>query len=209
MKSTIMTQIRKTALAFLLPVFALSSLGTFAQDAANKNDPATWHDEGIYYYNKDQASNPMIMIDPSVAGEAKKGGFGHALATSYSGGLTQTKEKAAIAGAHSQTIISNKRPSFYFYFKADNLNPKLFSLCEFDVTKHERTLVVGSSNAFGGRSGISEKQIVEFTYERLSAGIFKVTPKADLEEGEYCFVYIGKVESTFANGYYDFGIGVK
>jgi len=203
-----MTQIRKTVLAFLLPVFALSSLGVFAQDAANKNDPATWHDEGLYFYNKSDPGNAVVIIDPSVAGEGKKGGFGHALATNYSGGLTKTKERAAVAGAHSQTVIKDKRPSFYFYFKADNLNPKLFSLCEFDVSKHERTLVIGSVNAFGGRSGISEKQIVEFTYERLSAGIFKVTPKTDLEEGEYCFIYIGKVESTFANGYYDFGIGL-
>jgi len=172
----------------------------------DKNDPAVWHDEGIYFYNKKSSGNALVSIDASVSSETKRGGYGQHAANYWSGGLASTKTDAILSGAHSQTVVKDKKTVFYCYFKADDINPKLFSLCRFIEKKHDRVLVMGSSNAYGFSSGISPKQIVEFSYEKLSAGIFKIVPKEDLDEGEYCFVYIGKNESPFANGFYDFGV---
>lgn len=38
------------------------------------------------------------------------------------------------------------------------------------------------------KSGVSDKARVPFTYEDVAPGVYKVTPSADLPEGEYGFV---------------------
>jgi hypothetical protein len=173
----------------------------------DKTDPAKWHNEGIYYYNPKNANDPFLLIDPSTSNGKKSGGYGQHMASAWSGGLASSHEDAIIKGETSQTVIHDLNPVFYCYFEKDNINPKLFVLVQFIQKKGNRLLVVGSHNAYGSSQGVSEKQVVEFTYEKLSNGIFKVIPKEKLEDGgEYCFYYIGKAESNFAGGFYDFGI---
>ena len=77
-----------------------------------------------------------------------------------------------------------------------------------DVKKNSRELVVGEFNAFGAQSGASSDYIQQFDYEKLSPGIYKVTPRKALAEGEYCFFYGGTTPLAFY-GYFGAGGGQK
>ena len=205
-----MTQ--KLSRTALLLVFFLGSIcsAAYAQGDApkDKKDPKTWHDEGLYYYNANNPNSLFTLIDPSMPNGTKTGGYGQRMAQGYSAGFAKAKTEAILSGANSKTVIKEKSPVFYFYFKSDNLSPKAFALVKLTEKKHERLMVTGTHNAYGSSTGIDEKQIVDFSYEKLSDGIFKVFTKEPLKEGEYCFYYIGKSESSFAEGFYDFGISV-
>ena len=199
----------------LIALFAASVCqGAFAQSGerpgdkgSDKADPAKWHNEGFYYFNPKNSSDPLLLIDPSTSNGRKSGGYGQHMASAWSGGIASAKDDAIVKGETSQTVLHDLKPVFYAYFEKDNINPKLFVLVQFIQKKGNRLLVVGSHNAYGSSQGVSEKQVVDFTYEKLSSGIFKIIPKDALEDGgEYCFYYIGKAESNFAGGFYDFGI---
>jgi len=57
------------------------------------------------------------------------------------------------------------------------------------IDKHiARLQQVMSANAFGSESGTQDKAFVPFTFQKLRAGVYKVTPSAPLRPGEYCFL---------------------
>lgn len=53
-------------------------------------------------------------------GDSKSGGFGAALAQSYSYGLASSNVTSSLVGKNSKLIIDSNEPVFYFYF--DNSN---------------------------------------------------------------------------------------
>jgi len=55
---------------------------------------------------------------------------------------------------------------------------------------NERRVVVGKSG-MSYSSGFDPKQVREINAEKVSTGIWKVTPKTELADGEYCFLYAG------------------
>ena len=77
-----------------------------------------------------------------------------------------------------------------------------------------RETTVGKFSAYGSSSGNDEKAIVSFTYEKVRPGVYKVTPKEPLTQGEYGFVTVGG--SAIAGAYgaaaasssrvFDFGV---
>jgi len=70
-----------------------------------------------------------------------------------------------------------------------------------------RQMIVGASNRYGHESGISEKQKVDFAYDQIADGVYKVYFKEPLDAGEYCFIYTGAAPvQGFRNKVYDFGI---
>jgi hypothetical protein len=53
---------------------------------------------------------------------------------------------------------------------------------------NERRVVIGKVG-MSSSSGFDPKQVRETDAEKVATGIWKVTPKGDLTDGEYCFLY--------------------
>lgn len=192
-----------------------------AKDMNSKN-PGEMHRPGIYYYQPQNADNPLKQVNPTVTAGTKTGGFGTALAQSYSYGIAKNKLKSCLAGEESHLQIVNGNPEFYFYFANDaNPNadswffatatsPNEFVCVKFKIRSDEREMEVGSSNAYGSSTGIPNKIKVKFDYEQVADGIFKVVFNEPLEQGEYCFVYASEVPTRFSNNkVFDFGINIE
>jgi len=179
-----------------------------ADSQKDYRDPKTIRKEGIYYYNKSDSNNLFIPIDATVVSNSKSGGFGTALAQRYSYGIAQNYHVSELSGAQSHRQIPHARPHFYFYLTS--LSPNEFALVKLTEKKNSRSMVVGASNAYGASMGIDKKEKVDFSYEQIADGIYRVYPQEPLEEGEYCFLYIGSAPTIFSNNkVYDFGISLE
>jgi len=199
----------KTAMIVLAMITGISGTTAYAQKdnaPADKSDPRTWRDEGLYYYNQSEPNNLFVPIDANQPEGTKSGGYGTHVAQAYSGGWATNKQQSLMSGAHAKRQIHHTSPKFYFYFKSDNITPNQFTLVRFIEKRNNRIMVTGRSNAYGSTSGIDEKQKVDFTYDKIADGTFKVYTRDPLSEGEYCFIYTGSAASSFADVVYDFGI---
>lgn len=194
------------------------------KDIANKkdmSDPRTMRTPGIYHHNP-RFANAFTAVDPTVVSSSKSGGFGTALAQRYTLGLAKNKERSYLSGTNSRRQIPEARPVFYFYFDLNTTrispslwwfnsaaSPNEFALLMFKQNDDNREMVVATSNSYSHNIGIDEKQKIEFKYEQVAEGIYKVVPAEPLEKGEYCFVYTGSVPTTYSNNkVFDFGINV-
>lgn len=182
---------------------------------ADPNDPHSPHEPGIYLLKERNGQPEMVQLESSVYAQSKSGGF---FASAMTYGIAKVKSKAVLTGDRAKIQIDNARPVFYFYFEVTNAglssvanaftttttSPNEFVLVKTDVKKNSRELVVGQFNAFGAQSGTLDKYARPFDYEKLAPGIYKVTPKENLTDGEYCFFYGG---STPMAGYGFFNPG--
>lgn len=199
-----------------------------AADAASKPalsldaaDPMIPHPAGVYFASPD-GGQKMVVMQPTVSSQAKTGGiFGYAL----TGGLASMSIKAAIPGS-TATLTTSKTPTFYFFFDDSNpgtatqtsawlagsasvvKSPSEFSLVQLMEKKGRREARVGSANIAGAKTGIMDKDRIEFTYEQVRQGVFKVAPKQPLEPGQYGFVYsvAGAAGGALTARVYDFGV---
>ncbi len=182
------------------------------------NDPRTMRNSGIYYYNPQNVKLPLISVDPTVVSSSSGGGVGTAIAQQYTYGLAKNRRKSSLSGSESRRQISESSPTFYFYFATANgkqllfasgSTPNEFALIKLIDKDNCREMVVGSSNFYENSIGIDDRQRIDFDYELVSSGIYKVVPKDPLERGEYCFIYTGAVPTSFSNNkVFDFGINV-
>lgn len=192
-----------------------STANTGAGDAskADPNDPAAAHDAGIYLYQEIDGQRKMIQLEPSVSKQSKTGGV---FTSALTGGLTKIKFKAALAGSNASLQINVPRPVFYFYFEVKNsglstnsyyaTSPNEFVLVMFDGKSNSREVTVSQVNAFGMQTGTMDKAARGFTVEKLGPGVFKVTPQADLTDGEYGFYNGAGVGPSGGAKIFDFGI---
>lgn len=158
------------------------------------NDPLATHEAGIYLFEEKDGARKMTQLEPSVSKQMKSGGFFKSAVT-Y--GIAKIKFKAALAGRNASLQIVNPRPVFYFYFEVKNAglstssyyatNPNEFVLVNFNMKDNSREVTVSQANAFGSQSGAMDKSSRAFSFEKLSPGVYKVTPQEDLVEGEYGF----------------------
>ncbi len=193
---------------------------TTAVKEINSTNPNAMHKPGIYYYNPQDASNPLKKINPTVISTNKEGSFGESVAKAYSYGIAKTTAKSYISGASSRTQITEANPVFYFYFKneenasADNwffasaTSPNEFVLVWLYKKEDGREMRTGSSNNYGGSTGIPEKDKVQFDITEESEGIYKVSFSKPLKPGdEYCFMYASSAPTRYSNNkVFDFGI---
>ena len=182
------------------PANTIGAVGA-TKPAANPDDPTYQHEAGIWIYSEKASGPKMTELEPSVYSQGKMGGvFGSAM--TY--GIVKAKTKAVIRSAHSNARISDAGANFYFYFEQQSAGlsnassrfggtstPNEYTLLRFEVKGDTRETTVGKFNAYGSSSGTDEKAIVSFTYEKIRPGVYKVTPKAPLTQGEYGFVTAG------------------
>jgi len=169
--------------------------------ADNTNpDPMVPHSPGIYMLDQ-RGPGRMVRIDPTVSNQTRTSNiWGYA----FTYGLSSAKLKTVIPNATARVQAMNRRPTFYFYFNqsgplaavadfsmsfaAATSTPSEFSLVRFDQKRDHREAAVMSIGLASVKTGVSDKARVPFTYENVAAGVYKVTPTADLPPGEYGFV---------------------
>ncbi len=179
-----------------------------ADGQKDMNDPKTMRKPGIYYYNKSDPTNLFIPIDATSVSATKTGGLGTRLAQSYTYGIVKNKYISSLSGAHAHREIPHSKPKFYFYLNNSNVgSPNDFALVKLKEKRNTREMTIASANSYGASIGIDDKEKIDFNYERIADGIYKVYAKEPMDIGEYCFVYIGAVPGIFS-GYkvYDFSI---
>jgi len=195
-----------------------------APASTNPNDPDAPHEAGIWVYFEGDSGPKMIELEPSVYSSGKTGGM---FKTAMTYGIAKTKTKAVIRDAHSNVRISHPDVVFYFYFEKQEAGlsnassafggtstPNEYVLLKFDVKGDTRETVVGAYNAYGASGGVDDKALVPFSYDKLKPGVYKVTPKAPLDSGEYGFMSPGGTvvagpyaAASTSNRVFDFGVG--
>src|SRR5690606_10703149 len=127
-------------------------------------------------------------------------------------GIKKSSYKAKVRGSSSNYQAKTARPQFYFVFNPEIGNsgatmagsiwlglpatsPNEFMMVEMKSKKASRGAVLGEYGVWTGiKSGARDKDIREFSFEKLGPGLYRVIPKEDLAPGEYCFYYAGNVQ---------------
>lgn len=194
-----------------------SNIGAGDVSRTDPNDPVSAHEAGIYLLDDKDGKRNMTQLEPSISTQSKSGGF---FKSAMTYGIAKIKSKAVLSNSNARLQINNARPVFYFYFEVKNsglsnsgnvysgssTSPNEFVLVKMDQKKNVRELTVGQANVFGAQSGTLDKYSRPFDYEKLAPGVYKVTPRIDLDDGEYGFFYGG---STPIAGYGYFGAGIS
>jgi hypothetical protein len=190
--------------------------------ASDPNNPDAPHEAGIYVLRNGPGGPRMIMLEPTAYAQARAS---RGLLSSVTLGVVQSQLKVVVAQDHATIRLTEQRPTFYFYFEQRSSAPDQarpwaayfagassaneFTLARFEVGHNKRELVVGEQGAFfRSSSGTRERDVVPFDFERVSPGSYRVTPRADLAPGEYCFFYTGTNMAYGAGGgkLFDFGV---
>lgn len=184
--------------------------------STDPNDPKSPHDSGIYLYGETDGKPTMTKIEPTVYTQAKGGvALFHQLGQSVN-------IKAVLHPAHAMLQCANSKPVFYFYFENTQsglgetrniaTSPNEFLLAQFEIkdSANLRSLIVGQANDYTGtQNGPKDQSVRPFDAEKLSPGIYKVSPKDELANGEFCFFYGGDTASGAYGGshkVFDFGV---
>jgi len=188
------------------------------ENAGEPTDPKAPHEPGIYYYQETSGAPKLTKLEPAVYSQ-QKGGI--AIFARYG----QTAEsRAVLHPAHAVLQSTNRKPVFYFYFEntksglgetrniATSPNEFVLAQMEFKEKANLRSLVIGQANAYTGTQwGPKDQSIRAFDFEKLAPGIYRVTPKQDLADGEYCLFYggnsiFGTYTTTSGGKVFDFGV---
>jgi hypothetical protein len=162
-------------------------------------DPSVPHMPGVYMVT----STKMVRMDATATNQAKTGGI---IGFALTGGIASMSVKATVSNETSRFQTSERTPAFYFFFDESNGNqpqssawlagsasvvasPSEFTLIELDKKKGRREARVGSRNIGGMKTGVMDKDRIEFSYELTRPGVYRVTPRAALKPGEYGFIF--------------------
>lgn len=172
----------------------------FSTDSPDTSVP---HYPGVYMFGA--KDNRMTRMMATSSNQAKTGGIlGYALTM----GIASMSIKAAIPGKSAKIQTSSPRPVFYLYFDESvpramqtssnsvwnsgngnvTTSPAELSLVKFMEKAAAREARVGSLNIAGAKQGVMDQDQVAFDAELVRPGVFKVTPKGDLQPGEYGFI---------------------
>jgi hypothetical protein len=171
------------------------------------DDPRSPHESGIYWLAKQGATKRLVRLDPSShPGQKTRPGFGTA------------NMKAMLSGQHAALRINEQSPEFWFYIdeKSAGLGqssaaakPEDFTLARMSASSKERQLIVGHASAFGGiTNGVRPEDSLQVDIQKISPGVYKVSPLKPMVAGEYCFVPSGAAGAFVSYGgrLFDFGI---
>lgn len=200
-----------------------------AEKQQNANDKNyVFEESGIYF----QRGDKYISLDPTIANTSKpkSGLFNVKLKSQIEGSeanyqLSQkrpefyfnfepVKKDLNDANANNTQKKSNnymdellsKSPSGYGLANSSYqaISPNDFKLIKLDKSNKRREFTSGKVNMVGQFDwSIDDKSIINFKYEKISANTYKITFPKDLNEGEYCFFYLGN--NTNQNMMYGFG----
>lgn len=179
-----------------------SAQGASAELSTDSPDPKVPHAAGAYVLRTGVPAR-MSRLDAVTASQARTGGIlGYALTA----GIASMSVRSVIPNESSRMMVPETRPVFFFFF--DESNPSLpasaawgagtaapvtspagFSLIRLERKEGRREARIGRVNITGAKFGVMDKDRIDFDYEEIRAGVFKVTPKAAMAPGEYGFIY--------------------
>lgn len=176
-----------------------------ASDASSQGgSPAVPDEPGVYLFAEDASS--LTQVEPTSV-ELKTRGLWK---SSFSFGAAKIKGIAVLRGPSARTQIANRQPTFFLYFGQAALDqssvvisPNEVVLVKTDMVEGQREFVVSSANISGSQRGVPDHYEMPFDYEKVSAGFYRVVPRQELQDGEYCFAYGGGAGTLRV---YDFGI---
>ena len=195
------------------PAPAPAPVAPLAVAPGDPNDPKAAHASGIYLYQEIDGKPKMTQMNPSRVEDLSTGsGFGMAF-----GGTAKTR--AVLSGAHAEIQLKETEPVLYFYFAKSEASlgsmdvsatsPDDFSLgaMEAHISNDQpvRRLEISKMSMGGQHTGLNKKDVRPFTSEKISDGVFKVTPAA-LKPGEYVFVQLIGSRMVTTMKMFDFGI---
>jgi len=185
---------------------------THTVESDDPNDPMTKHDIGIYLYTERGSERKMLELEPAAVTGGRAAGMA---GTKLTYGLWMTKNKIKIPGHEANYQTKDPQPVFYFYLNEKDrtmttikyfpASVNQFLMVKFDQKDKTREITVGKSNAYSSKTGIPDSAVVEFSYEKVANGIFKITPKKVLKSGEYGFYMLGTGDGVGAT-FYDFSV---
>jgi len=164
----------------------------------------------------------LVQLEPAVYSGAKSGNKLRAMVPV----IGKATLKAVVRSASASQRLHISTPTFMFYFETKGAglstasgafgflngatSPNEFILVRLKVSKGERELILAEETHFNDRVGVKPEDTVDFNLEKLSTGVYKVTPKSPLTPGEYCF--FPAVSTAGAGGLsgklFDFGVDV-
>jgi len=133
----------------------------------------------------------------------------------FTAGLAKMHMIVEMAGAHSPVQLPDPNSPFYVYVQPSNLFNMMqptsvndYTLVLLDVKGENRELSVMASGAGGSQMGPDPQHTVSFANTKIADGIYKVTPRAALAPGEYCFASSVNGQPLYMSGgrVWDFGI---
>ena len=183
------------------------------------DDPDSPHDSGIYIYEQTKDAPRMLALEPTAYSEGKTSGVAE---SAFTFGIAKVKMLAVVQGSNAGVKTADPKMVFYFYFEEPGTgltyasyegptSPNEFALLKFVQKKDSRETVVMTANVFGASSGTDQKSSIHFSFTKLRPGVYKVTPNAPLQPGEYCFLSSAGLDrhgpgSAGANRLYDFAV---
>lgn len=175
-------------------------------------DPNAEHNPGIYLYQQNADGRQMTPLKPRAYGTRNSW-----ILAGLTFSIAKSHWIATIPGSKSPIRVSESRPTFYFYFGPNRepcswralferrYSPDLFTLARFDSKTSDRELVIGEWGTHIAKTGVALKSVVDFDFEKIAPGIYKIIPHADLPPGEYGFSLA--YDHTWVGLYFfDFGI---
>jgi hypothetical protein len=178
--------------------------------AGDQNDPAVQHEPGVWLYEETDGVKKMTpLVTESYRLWMGAGPFGGA-------------QHAVLSGLSAKIQVKARQPVFYMYFgeagRSDSsimgtTSPNQMPLAVLDLKAktQERLLVIGTAAPFAGyNSGIRPKSLREIDVVKIADGIYKVSPKNELADGEYAFCYYASdIRVSTAGRMFCFGVHLK
>lgn len=182
------------------------------ESGSDVNDPMARHEVGIYLYIEKNGVKNLTEMEPNVSTATRTGG---AFGTAVTYGILSTKQLVRVNGREANQQVAEAQPVFYFYLNEKDrsmaavkyfpASVNQFRLVRFKVKGKNREVTVGQTSVFGTRSGINDDNIVDFSYEKVADGVYRITPRAPMKQGEYGFYLLGTGNAIGAT-FYDFSI---
>jgi hypothetical protein len=197
---------------------SLADNGSAIAASANPDDPASYHDPGVYLLTTGpDGKQHMLFIDRAGAGHEKTS---NVMGAAFSYGISKAKIKAEVPGPHAPVRTKDPRPAFYMFFPSSSslggfggndviTSPAQFSLLAMEEKKDHRETAIAKMGFASASAGTDEKRAKLFTSDRIRNGVYKLTPNANLGAGEYAFIAstgMGGPATNHTVVIYDFGI---
>ncbi|TCM21571.1 hypothetical protein EDF56_101236 [Novosphingobium sp. PhB165] len=170
-----------------------------AEMSLDSPDPAVPHPAGLYAV-QDIGHMHMLRMDSTVTNQAKTGGL---LGYAFTGGIASMSVKASIQKETSAVPVQ-RQPRFYFFSAESNgsdggawasgtntvvASPAELTLIRLTRKDGRREARVGSVNIAGAKTGVMDKDRIEFRHELVRPGVYRIDVTQPLEPGEYGFIY--------------------
>ena len=123
---------------------------------------------------------------------------GSLLVSGATAGIKTRKQNVQLPGPHAQTVVESK-PVFYFIpakLEADaGVNAGDLILIRLEEKPERRQFEVGAQGLWRASSGISLTHQIQLFRSEEKPGVYKVTPAAALDKGEYA-LYLQRGHET-------------